>query len=50
MGYSPWGRKELDMTEHSTHTRGFSEMGFLCGGRQTRGRERTRRLEQMASS
>ena len=50
VGYSPWGRKELDMSEHSTHTRGFSEMGFLCRGRQTRGRERTRRLGQMASS
>ena len=22
MGYSPWGREELDMTEHLTHERG----------------------------
>ena len=27
VGYSPWGRKESDMTEQLTHTHGYS-LGF----------------------
>ena len=32
VGYSPWGRKELDMTEQLTHTQSclISSKGFLC--------------------
>ena len=29
MGYSPWGRKDLDMTERLTHTHDSSILSFL---------------------
>ena len=31
MGYSPWSCKELDMTEHTAHTRQEKKVGSDCG-------------------